>query len=157
VYGSLLLTASYSAAQGGKRASALDLAGEAEKAAHRMRRAAAGGLFSTDFTTDQVALYRIGIHHALGDDTGALHHARNINVNRLPTAERRARFCLDLARTYQSLDDPEKVYQALLAAERYAPEDVRRPSVRTVVGELLYAPGSMPGLRTFARRIGTTP
>jgi transcriptional regulator with XRE-family HTH domain len=157
VYGSLLLTASYTAAQGGKRATALDLAGEAEQAAHRMRRPASGGVFSPDFTADQVALYRIGVHHALGDDIGALRHARTIDVGRLPTAERRARFCLDVARAHQSLGNPDKAYQALLAAERHAPEDVRRPSVRTVVGELLYAPGAMQGLRSFARRIGAAP
>jgi hypothetical protein len=157
VYGSLLLTASYSAAQGGNRATALDLAGEAEQAAHRMRRAASSGMFSPDFTADQVALYRIGVHHALGDDAGALRHARTININRLPSAERRARFCLDVARAYQGFGDPERVCHALLAAERHAPEDVRRPSVRTVVGELLYTPGTVPGLRDFARRIGATP
>jgi hypothetical protein len=121
-----------------------------------MRRPASGGVFSPDFTADQVALYRIGVHHALGDDTGALRHARTVGVNRLPTAERRARFCLDVARTHQSLGNLDNAYRALRAAERHAPEDVRRPSVRSLVGELLYAPGAMPGLRGFAR-IGAAP
>ncbi|WP_261568989.1 helix-turn-helix domain-containing protein [Frankia gtarii] len=155
-YGSLLLTASYAAAQGGNRPTALDLAGEAEQTAHRLHDRPVTGLFTPDFTTQQVALYRIGVHLALGDSTGALTHARTVDVARLPSPERQARYCLDVARTYRTLGKPDKVYQALLAAERYAPEDVRRPSVRTVVGELLYAPGSMPGLRTFAHRIGAS-
>ncbi len=155
-YGSLLLTASYAAAQGGNRPTALDLAGEAEQAAHRLHDRPVTGLFTPDFTTQQVALYRIGVHLALGDSTGALTHARTVDVARLPSPERQARYCLDVARTYRTLGKPDKVYQALLAAERYAPEDVRRPSVRTVVGELLYAPGNMPGLRTFAHRIGAS-
>jgi transcriptional regulator with XRE-family HTH domain len=155
-YGSLLLTASYAAAQGGHRPAALELSGEARQAVRRLGQHTVGGLFTPHFTTDQVALYRIGIHHALGDDVAAIDHAGTIDVARLPTPERRARYCLDVARTYRTLGKPDKAYQALLAAERYAPEDVRRPSVRTVVAELLYTPGSMPGLRAFAHRIGAT-
>src|SRR5262249_46817153 len=56
VAGSLLLTGAYSAAQAGHRATALALAAEAEQTAVRMRRAAVGGIFTTDFNPDQCKL-----------------------------------------------------------------------------------------------------
>jgi hypothetical protein len=71
------------------------------------------------------------------------------------TAERRARYGVDVARAYWTLGDHERCCRALLVAERYAPEDVRRPSVRVVVAGLLAAPGApLPGVRGLARRVG---
>ncbi|MCP3817496.1 hypothetical protein NLX86_04895 [Streptomyces sp. A3M-1-3] len=43
---------------------------------------------------------------------------------------------------------------ALLAAEQAAPQEVRRGSVRNMAADLLRHDRSLPGVRTFATRIG---
>lgn len=155
VYGTLMLTASYSAAQQRCRGQAEDLLAEAAGAAARMPATPEGGVFATEFNQDQVHLYGVSVHHALGDDVKALDEAKLVRTEGLRTPERRARYGVDLARAYWTLGDSERCYQALLVAERYAPEDVRRPPVRAIVADLLYAPGAqLPGLRGLAGRVG---
>jgi hypothetical protein len=93
----------------------------------------------------------------LGDVGSALDFARRIDIRALPTAERQARFCVDTARAWQRFGDNHKCYHALRIAEHLAPEEVKRPSVRALVSELLAARGPAPtGLRGFANRIGAT-
>jgi transcriptional regulator with XRE-family HTH domain len=151
-YGSLLCTAAYSSAQNGNRGRALELIGEAEQAAARIGDQPAAG---SEFSTTNVAVYRIGVHTALGDSGAALTYARNVNQHLLPTPERHARFCVDTARAWFAHGRVDRAYQVLRAAERYAPEELRRPSVRTLVSDLLYTPGTRPtGLRELAGRCG---
>jgi hypothetical protein len=74
----------------------------------------------------------------------------------LPSAKRRERL---VKRTVSVLVKIQRQHllliQALLAAERHAPEEVDRPSVRDLVSGLLYAPTVIPdGLRGLADRIG---
>lgn len=102
-YGSLLCTAAYTAAQHGDRHQALDLITEAESAAIRLSGAQ---IPNTAFSSTNVAIYRIGVHTALGDAGTALTHARTINLGNLPTPERQARFCLDTARAWDRHGDP---------------------------------------------------
>jgi hypothetical protein len=97
------------------------------------------------------------VHHALGEHARALRCARSVRVEQLPTAERRARFFVDVSRAQHAAANPVGAYHALLAAEHFAPEDVRRPSVRALTAELLYTPGASgtaTGLRVFAERTG---
>lgn len=152
-YGSLLCTASYTAAQAGDRSRALDLITEADQAARRI-----GALEpSAGFTVAQVDVYQIGVRTALGDVGSALDFARRIDIRALPTAERQARFCVDTARAWQRFGDDHKCYHALRIAEHLAPEEVHRQSVRTLVSELLVTRRPTPtGLREFAVRIGAT-
>lgn len=80
-----------------------------------------------------------------------------VRVEDVPGAERQARFFVDLARTHHAMGNPAGAYHALLAAERCAPEDARRPSVRALTAELLYTPrsaGAPAGLRALAERTG---
>ena len=151
-YGSLLCTASYTAAQNGQRHQALELIGEAETAAARL-----GGrqAVQNPFSATNVAIYQIGVHTALGDAGTALDHARRIDLRGIPTPERQARFCLDTARAWQRFGNPAKCFQALQVADRCAPEELRRSSVRSLVASLVEAPGPAPsGLREFAVRCG---
>lgn len=71
----------------------------------------------------------------------ATRHACRVNPRLLPTAERYARYCVDTARAWHSHGDRDRAVDALLAAERAAPEEVRRPSVATLISTMRYAPG----------------
>ncbi|HUZ24905.1 MAG TPA: hypothetical protein VMV07_14200 [Streptosporangiaceae bacterium] len=96
-----------------------------------------------------------GVHTALGDAGTALDHARKIDLRRVPTPERQARFCVDTARAWQRFGGPGNAFQSLQAAGRCAPEELRRSSVRSLIASLLDAPGPTPsGLREFAARRG---
>jgi hypothetical protein len=95
------------------------------------------------------------VHTALGDAGTALDHARKIDLRSVPTPERQARFCVDTARAWHRFGSPANCFQALQAAGRCAPEELRRSSVRALVASLLDAPGPTPaGLREFAARCG---
>jgi transcriptional regulator with XRE-family HTH domain len=151
-YGSLLCTAAYTAAQHGSRHQALELISEAGTAATRLGGARAP---HTSFSPANVTIYQIGVHTALGDAGTALDHARKIDLRSLPTRERQARYCVDTARAWQRFGSPGNCFQALQAADRCAPEELRRSSVRSLIASLLDAPGPTPsGLREFAARCG---
>lgn len=151
-YGSLLCTAAYASAQNGRRSQALDLIAEAGAAAARMPDGAAT---HPAFSVTGVEVYQIGIHNALGDSAAALAHARAVTQARLRTPERRAKFLVDTARAWQHHGRPDQACRALLAAERHAPEEVRRASFRTLITTIAQAPGPRPaGLRELASRAG---
>jgi transcriptional regulator with XRE-family HTH domain len=151
-YGSLLCTAAYTAAQHGSRRQALELITEAETAAARLGGAQAP---HTPFSPTNVSIYQIGVHTALGDAGTALDHARKIDLRSLPTPERQARYCVDTARAWHRFGSHGKCFQALQAADRCAPEELRRSPMRLLVASLLDAPGPTPsGLRELAERCG---
>jgi len=163
-YARLLCTAAYSSAQAGRRGEALELVDEALSVASL---AAAARRPATRATTSparlaacspaHVAVYSIGVHLALGDPARALAHARTVDPRRLPTPERRARFQLDTARAWQRFGRPHESYAALRAIELTAPEEIRRPSVRTLIRSLLDTRGRAPaGLPALASRAGVT-
>jgi transcriptional regulator with XRE-family HTH domain len=153
-YGSLLCTAAYASAQNGQRHQALDLISEATATASRMGDTTAG---RSMFSRINVEVYQIGIHTALGDSAGALDHARAVSQPRLPTSERRARFCIDTARAWQQHGRPDQAGQALLVAERQSPEEIRRPSVKALITTIIQAPGTHPNeLRQLAERAGAS-
>lgn len=152
-YGSLLCTAAYASAQCGDRDQAVALIAEATEAARRLN--APVGVGDIVFSATNVTVYKIGIFTALGDSAAALTHASEVDVHDLGTAERYARFCLDTARAWEQHGRPDRAAQALHAAERCAPEELRRPSSHELISRLLYAPTLTPsGLRTLALRVG---
>ena len=151
-YGSLLCTAAYASAQNGRRHQALDLIAEAGAAAARMPDGAAT---PPAFSATGVEVYQIGIHNALGDSAAALAHARAVTQAQLRTPERLAKFWVDTARAWQQHGRPDQACRALLAAERQAPEEIRRTSFRTLITAIAQAPGPHPaGLRGLAHRAG---
>lgn len=151
---SLLLTAAYTAATGGDASGAHSLIEEAQETAGRVPPGLAGALFTVEATAEQCALYRIGLATALGDPDTGVRHALGLDPARLPTAERRARYFTDTARMWDALGEDRHTYNALLAMERTAPEEVRRPSVRAITARLVHSPTRLPGLRPFAARTG---
>ncbi|PKV88188.1 helix-turn-helix domain-containing protein [Streptomyces sp. TLI_146] len=152
--GTLLLTASYSAAQAGWRGQALAFIGEAEETATRKETAAQKLYIPGVFGLDQTKVFRVSVHHALGEDDQALGYASKIDLRRLPNAERRGRTCMDIARVWRDLGEPDRAFSALRALERFAPEEARRPKVRAIASELAALNGEIPGLRRFSQRIG---
>ncbi|GAA4071613.1 helix-turn-helix transcriptional regulator [Streptomyces hundungensis] len=152
--GTLLLTASYSAAQAGWRGQAMELIGEAEETAKRKETAAQRLYIPGVFGLDQTRVFRISVHHALGEDEQALNYAAKIDLRRLPNAERRGRTCMDVARVWRDLGEPERAFAALRALEQHAPEEARRPKVRAITSELAALNGEIPGLQRFAQRVG---
>lgn len=152
VQGNLYATAAYTAAKQGDRHAAHALIGEAEATAGRLGRDAE--LRGSVFGPGQVLLHRISISHLLGDAGQAVEYARRVDPAALPTAERRARYWIDVARAFDQWGKPDRCYQALLAAERAAPQEVRRGAVRAMAAGLLRHDRSLPGVRGFAQRIG---
>lgn len=154
VYGTLLEVAAYTAAVDGDRLGAREFIGEAQTAAERL--GYNGNHRFTAFGPTNVALYQVSIAQVLGDSGTAIAHAKTLRPAAIPTAERRGRYWIDIARAYHQWNKPEPCYRALLAAERAAPAEVRyRPPVHRIAEDLLRADGrALPGLRSFAHRIG---
>jgi transcriptional regulator with XRE-family HTH domain len=154
MYGTLLQVASYTAAVDGDRALAGELITAAQTAATRLGRDA--NHRHTAFGPTNVALYQVSIAQVLGDNGTAIAHAKSINPAVIPTAERRGRYWIDVARAWHQWGRPEACYRSLLAAERAAPAEVRyRPPVRRMAADLLRADRreTLPGLRAFAARV----
>ncbi|MGO4418926.1 XRE family transcriptional regulator, partial [Streptomyces sp. MCAF7] len=152
----LMLTAAYSAATGRDRKTALDLLDAAEEETAR-REATPSGLFTVDATRAQVDVYRIGVLNALGAPDEGVSVARRINIDSMPTPERRARAWTDTARMWHALRDSRQTLAALRHVEHEAPQEVRRPALRALTADLLYAPTRVPGVREFAARTGAIP
>ena len=150
----LMLTAAYSAATGGDRTTALDLLGAAEEETARRESALPSGLFTVDATRAQVDVYRIGVLNSLGTPDEAVEVARRINIGSMTTPERRARAWTDTARMWHALRDMRQTFAALRRVEQEAPQEVRRPALRALTADLLYAPARVPGIRQFAIRTG---
>ncbi|NUW46617.1 hypothetical protein [Nonomuraea rhodomycinica] len=155
MYGTLLQTAAYTAAVDGNRQEASELIAAAQAAAAMLGRDA--NHRHTAFGPTNVALFQVSIAQVLGDSGIAIEHAKTVNPAAIPTAERRGRFWIDVARAWHQWGKPDACYRALLAAERAAPAEVRfRPPVGSMARDLLRADrrGAMPGLRAFAERVG---
>ncbi|MGV9320425.1 XRE family transcriptional regulator [Streptomyces sp. NPDC003660] len=152
VQGNLYATAAYTAAKQGDRHSAQALIAEAEATAGQLGRDAL--LRGTVFGPSQVLLHQVSVSHLLGDAGQAIEHARRIDPAALPTAERRARYWIDVARAFDQWGKPDRCYRALLAAEQAAPQEVRRGSVQSMAADLLRHDRALPGVRAFAQRAG---
>lgn len=150
MYGQLLAVASYTAAIRDDRDNAWTLLGEAEQSARE-----AGS--SARFNTTEVAVYRISVARKLGDYGAAVDFARKVDPRTINDAERRARYWEDTALALQGRGRPHAAFDALVAAERDVPEEVRcRPWAQQLTRELLSAPAShgLSGVRDFAARVG---
>lgn len=143
--GGLYATAAYTAAKSSDRSYAYSLIREAADSA-----VAAG----VDDGIQGVALHELSVHYELGDAGRAIELAATIDPAALPTAERRARFFIDVARAFDQWGKPDRCYRALLAAEQAAPQEVRRGAVRDLAVGLLRHDRALPGIRDFAARAG---
>ena len=114
-------------------------------------------LRQTSFGPMNVLFYRLGSATALGEPDRAVRLARRIDPGALPHVERRVRYWLDVARALSAagLDGP--ALQALLQAERAAPQEVRsRDTTQELVVHLLGTSRriDVAALRSLARRVG---
>lgn len=150
--GGLYATAAYTAAKRGDRDGARELIAEAEALAQRLGDGPRAR--TSAFGPAQVVLHHISICHLLGDAGQAVERARSVHVAHLPTTERRARYWIDVARAYDQWRKPGDCFRALLAAERAAPQEVRRTSVRALTADLMRHDRALPGVRDFADRVG---
>lgn len=93
----------------------------------------------------------------LGDYGTAVDYARQVDATRITAPERRARYWEDTALALHGRGRPADAFQALLAAERDTPQEVRyRPWAQNLTHDLMAADtrGALPGVREFAARIG---
>jgi hypothetical protein len=150
--GSLHTAAAFNHAQAGDAAGALAAIGHARELTTRTGAREASAV--TPFSATTVAEYEISVRTALGDPAGALRAARLIQPGALPTHERSARYGLDVARAWHQQGRDDNALQALVQAERHAPEDVRRPSVQALITTIAIAPRPPAGAREFAARTG---
>ncbi|MFG2052820.1 helix-turn-helix domain-containing protein [Micromonospora sp. NPDC048930] len=152
-YGRLLATAAYTEALADRRDTALELLHEAGEAG---RRSSAGD----GFASVDVALYRVSVARVLGDFGAAVQYARALRPDQLGSVERRARYWEDYALALHGRGAYAESFRALQAAERTAPQEVRyRPWAQQLSVALLDADRrqTLPGLRSFATRIGVCP
>jgi hypothetical protein len=148
LYGQLLAVAAYTAAIRDDHDTAWTLLTEADTAAR-----AAGG--EARFNPTEIAVYRISIARKLGDYGAAVNHARAVDPARITAPERRARYWEDTALALHGRGRPGASFDALRAAERDVPEEVRyRPWAQQLTRDLLSSGHHLPDLREFAARVG---
>jgi hypothetical protein len=150
-YAQTLCTCAYSAAQAGDREQALDMIGEAGRAAARNPGQPLPG-YAIAVTPAHVTLYEIGVHWSLGDAGAALHAARSLRPGQLPTAERRGRLHTDLARAWWQWGKPEQTARSLTAAYRESPSEVTsRPAMRRITDDLIARYPKLPAVAELTR------
>ncbi|MEU9247295.1 transcriptional regulator [Streptomyces sp. NPDC048385] len=150
--GMTALTAAYTAAQAHRPALAEEFTDDAEQTALRLARHPRTAARPWELSAGQCVLYRIGIHRRLGDTDAALAHARRLDPEALPTAERRARAATDTARALLDAGDAAGAFAQLRLVELAAPGEARRPSVRALTAEVAAARPGLAGLDAYARR-----
>jgi len=148
-YAQMLCTTAYTHARAGDRAQALELINDAARAARDLPdQAPKGRLFAV--TPAAVQLYAVGIHWALGDAGAALEAGNSLHEGQFATAERRGRMHTDLARAWWQWGKPQQTTDALLAALRVSPAEVRdRPAIRQIVTDLATRHPRAAGVETL--------
>ncbi|WP_432983018.1 hypothetical protein [Dactylosporangium sp. CA-233914] len=124
VYGALLLRGAVAAAHAEDRARAGVLLDEASATAERVG-GGDGNANWTAFGPANVLAHRVAVAVELGDAGAAVDVASTINLRELAAPERRAVVLLDTARALTQWGKYERALDAIQAAERHAPEEVR--------------------------------
>jgi hypothetical protein len=111
--------------------------------------------FGTEFGPTNVALHQVAVEVELGNAAEALELARKVNPSAL-SAERRARFLVDVARAHVQRRAAVAAVAALSEAEMIAPAEVADSRlVRELLGDLehLATGRQLPGLRALRRTV----
>ncbi|MEV8635603.1 XRE family transcriptional regulator [Streptosporangium sp. NPDC051023] len=153
IYGSLLLSGAVAAAQTGNRHVTVELLDEAAQAARRL--GYDGNHQWTSFGPSNVLCHRVNVALRLGDAGTAIDHARQIDLDRLSTNERKGTLLIDTAQAFLMCGKHDKALQVLRAAGQIAAEEVTgRPAALRLVRDLtVTAPIS---LRREAREYATS-
>ncbi|GAB2526801.1 helix-turn-helix transcriptional regulator [Nocardia heshunensis] len=157
LYGSLQLMLAVIAATDGNRTAARAGLVAARAAADRLGEGRND--FDTEFGPTGVAVHAVAVAVELGDAGEALDTARTVDASVL-SAERQARFLVDVARAHAQRRQASEALDALLNAERLTPELVHTDHrAREVVRDLLQFAGRRPAdeLRELAGRAVVNP
>jgi hypothetical protein len=153
--GAAVLSAAAAAARRGNAREAHAALTIAETCAGRLGRDCSA--LATVFGPTNIAIHRVAIAIELGDARQALQHLHSVDLDRMPPelTERQARFLIDVARTYASVHDDSAAIDALLGAERIAPEELRHHRLtQQVLAELMQRESRSSDLRALALRCG---
>ncbi|MDQ4031078.1 MAG: hypothetical protein M3332_01915 [Actinomycetota bacterium] len=110
---------------------------------------------ATAFGPTNVAIHQVAIAIELGDARGALRHVPLVQLDRMPKplTERRARFLIDVARSYAHVKDDAAAIDALIQAETIAPDELRHHRLtHELVLQLLTRESRTSELRALAGR-----
>jgi hypothetical protein len=113
--------------------------------------------FDTEFGPTNVEVHAVSIAVDLGDAGEALEAAENLDVTGL-SAERQARFHVDVARAHTQRRHVGEAVASLLTAEHLSPDQIHaHPLVRETIRELLGLSGRRASeeLQELARRCGS--
>jgi hypothetical protein len=150
------MSAAYTAAKSKDRSGMTELTADAQSLATGLGRGVQLS-HGTGFGTWMIESHLISGHNACGDPHQALHVARRLDPRSLPTIERRSRYYSDVATSWAMAGDGTKCLNALLAAERQAPEETHaRPAIHRLVAGLLVSGPVTADLRGLAARCGLT-
>ncbi|WP_232384937.1 hypothetical protein [Actinomadura violacea] len=154
--GLLIMSAAYTAAKSKDRSGMDDLTAHAQSLASGLGKGVQLK-HGTGFGTWMIESHRISGHNACGDPYQALHVARHLDPRALPTIERRSRYYTDIATSWAMAGNRTKCLNALLAAERQAPEETHaRPAIHRLVRGLLASGPATRELQELAARCGVT-
>ncbi|SBT47333.1 hypothetical protein [Micromonospora narathiwatensis] len=135
VHGALLLRGAVAAARDDNRDSAQAMLDEASHAAGRL--GYDGNDRWTGFGATNVLLHRVNIALTLGDAGTAIALARQVPLDKIDLAERKASLFVDVARAYTQWGRYEQGLNALRSAYQVAPEEIRcRPAVQRIACDL---------------------
>ena len=110
---------------------------------------------ATVFGPTNVAIHQVAIAIELGDAQGAIRHIPAVRFDQMPKqlTERRARFLIDVARSFAHVRDDAAAIGALLQAETIAPDELRHHRLtHELVPQLLARESRTSDLRALATR-----
>lgn len=153
-YGMLHLAASISAAQSDEDGRAWALHRVADDAARAL-----GGRYHpwTTFGRGNVDIHGLAIYAELGRSRDIVEYASRLDVDDVPSVERRARVLIDTARGYVQRGEDESAILVLLDAEQVSADEVRDSGlVQDLLRELLHRDRARARahVRDLARRAG---
>jgi transcriptional regulator with XRE-family HTH domain len=157
VWGALQLAEAINSVRVENTASAYRLVQDARTAAERV--GPGRNDYWTEFGPANTAVYATAVALEAADLTEARRIADTVDVGELLTAERRARFLIEVARIHVILQDDGAAVAALLEAERYSAEEVRYQVLAHELVRVLLRREKRSrtlGLRGLAERIGVT-
>jgi len=151
-YGMLHLAAAISAAQSDEDGRAWALHRVADEAPRAL-----GARYSpwTAFGPGNVDIHGLAIRAELGRADEVVEYASRLNIDDVPSVERRARVLIDTARGFVQRGEDEAAILVLLDAEQVSGDEVRDSGlVHELLRELLHRDRARAHVRALARRVG---
>lgn len=156
-HGKLMVQAALSAASLGRHDAAAGYLDIADRAAAEV----VGDPWHMDFSTADVAIWRMGVALENGEAERAPVYARQVDVSRVRTPQRLVRYHIDRGRGLFAIDDTAGAVRAFHAAHDVSPPEVRRRgAVLEIVGQMVRdsrGRGGSDELKSLAQKIGIDP